>query len=407
MRSKKVEQWDTPSIGSKLYVDALNFSEEFGFTTKEWNIQHAVTCITTFVNATRQNKIEVVVFIDAGIGSKEGSDKWRSRQEVSVRTERRGVPQGTNVLVGEIFRGLGVKVFYSGPQQDLDDCLASHATIDGANLLSNDGDYFRYTGRKYVQYGKFKVTSYGDLLLLRRVENKWKEAPEPRPILKPKPIMLVEDPSLVTLQSDFLYVRGAPSPLVKLCGNPHGKVTSLRAALYARVGVKERVLEIWPEWDEIKKEVKWHDVKIEPDCTKLALFERTPQELFTQFFGKEERPKVVDLENWEWENHLLACRAVVCELWLLGQMERRDRTLLSLLLPSSVDPLSSVVEKLQSASISKPKLELAPDSCKDFLATGYCRFDDKCFQVLGHKKCPYFPKGACRRGKDCLFYHGK
>jgi hypothetical protein len=401
---KRHEEWVVLPKDSKLYVDALNFSREFGFTTKLWNIEHAVKCITKFVTATRQGMVEVTVFIDAGIGTEEGSGKWRSRREVDVQTERRGVPQGTNVLVGDIFRSLGVPVFYSGPGQDLDDCLACYATVDGAAILSNDGDYFRYIGRTYVQYGKFKFDANGDLLLNRRSQNKYKEAPQPRRLFKSKPEMLSADPSLVSLKSNKLYLRGAPSPLVKLCGNPHRKATLLRCALYARLGVTEKVREEWPEWDESKKAVIWYNKEVEPNDSELALFDQTPGELFARFFGSEERPKVADLEDWEWENHLFACKAVVYELWLLGQQDRGGKTLLSLL-TSSDDSVNSLTGKLKSLSVSNP--ELAPEMCDTFHETGYCKFCDKCFRALGHKKCSYFKKGACRRGNHCLFFHGK
>ena len=359
---KRNNEWEALGRGGKLYVDALNFSAEFGFTVKRWGLQRARTCISRFVDATRRSGVTIVIFIDAGIGSEEGSLKWRSRLEANVQEERRGVLQGTNVFMGDMFRERGVTVFYSEPQQDLDDCLASHATHDGANILSNDGDYFRYIGRKYKQYGKWKIDSKGDLIVRRRREKKEK-TPEARRVLDPAPLMLSHDPSLVNLESTLLYFRGAPSPLVKLCGNPHGKVIALRAALYARLGIEVRIREEWPDWNENEDQLMWHVAEVEPDSSGLSLFEKTPEDLFVRFFGYEARPTAPDLEDWEWENHIFACRAIICELWLMGQQNRGTMSLLTFLRDKETTLSSG--GKIRHA-FCRPSLdELAPSLCEE------------------------------------------
>jgi len=360
--------------------------------------------MTTFVTAARKAGLELKVFIDAGIESDEALAKWRSRREEDVKLERRDVPQGNSVLVGDIFHSLGVEVLYSAANQDLDDCLASFAFHDRASILSNDGDYFRYRKRNWEQFGKFKIQN-GNLLLCCRYENPNKEKPSARDILAPKPTMCTEDPSMVTVISHKTYKRGAPSALVKLCGNPHGKVIPLRQALYAKMGILEKVLEEWPEWDETERKVTWHQEYVSPN-PDTSLFELTPEELFHKFFSQEKRPNFKDLEDWEWENHLFACRAITCEIWLIGQLDRKkDVSLLSLMthyVGSDVDTLSAM---MSGVSLSTPKIELAPETCDNYRTMGYCRFGDSCFQSSGHKRCPYYNQGCCRRAQNCPFFH--
>ena len=73
------------------------------------------------------------------------------------------MPQGSNALLGMMLSRAGVEVVYSA-EADNDDTIASHAQADGAAILSQDKDMFRYNGRKYTVYSEFAVTE-GQLLL--------------------------------------------------------------------------------------------------------------------------------------------------------------------------------------------------------------------------------------------------
>jgi len=205
-----------------------------------------------------------------------------------------------------------------------------------------------------------------------------------------------------------IYRRGVPSALVKLCGNPHGKIVLLRRAVYAKLEIKEKVREEWPEWKENK--VEWHNEEVTPDTEALSYFELSPQALFEKFFSDEKRPNCKDLEDWEWENHIFAYRSIVFELWLIGQKDRKDETLFSLLTKvteTSDSDVSNLAGEMSKVSLSTHQgtLELAPDSCENFRKTGRCKFGDTCFNSSGHKICPYNRQGVCRRGQNCLFYH--
>jgi hypothetical protein len=58
----------------------------------------------------------------------------------------------------------GVEAFYSC-EADNDDTVASHAQHDGAAILSEDKDMFRYTPRTYKVYSDFRVSDDGFLEL--------------------------------------------------------------------------------------------------------------------------------------------------------------------------------------------------------------------------------------------------
>ena len=65
------------------------------------------------------------VFIDAGIQTKETMDKWKTRRAEQVRKCKLDVPPGLAVIYGDMFRALGVKVYYS--EVDNDDTIAAYA----------------------------------------------------------------------------------------------------------------------------------------------------------------------------------------------------------------------------------------------------------------------------------------
>jgi hypothetical protein len=56
---------------------------------------------------------------------------------------RKNVPHGLAGLLGDLFRECGVEVVYSD-KDDNDDTLAWHAHADGADVLSDDKDFFRW-----------------------------------------------------------------------------------------------------------------------------------------------------------------------------------------------------------------------------------------------------------------------
>lgn len=107
----------------------MNFAKDFGFTVQTWNLTHAQNRVRAFVDAAKNSGFTLTVFLDAGIQTDEAMEKWRSRREEEVRCEIRQVPQGQNVLLGDMFRACGVEVFYSPADGDNDDCIAACAHV--------------------------------------------------------------------------------------------------------------------------------------------------------------------------------------------------------------------------------------------------------------------------------------
>ena len=69
------------------------------------------------------------------------------------------------MLLGEMFQKAEVRVHYS--EIDNDDTIAAYAHANGAALLSEDKDFFRYRDHKYQVFSSFEVRQ-GKLHLRRR-----------------------------------------------------------------------------------------------------------------------------------------------------------------------------------------------------------------------------------------------
>ncbi len=52
-------------------------------------------------------------------------DKWKKRRAEQVRKCELNVPPGLSVIFGDMFRGIGIKVYYS--EVDNDDTIAAYA----------------------------------------------------------------------------------------------------------------------------------------------------------------------------------------------------------------------------------------------------------------------------------------
>lgn len=328
-----------------LYVDGFNYASEFGFVILKWDISVAMRNIKKFVKAAQRSRIELTIFIDAGIGTPEAISKWRNRREKEVKYEYRKTITSQNILMGEIFTELGVRVLYSPANLDCDDCLASYAQHDGASVLSRDKDFFRYAGKKYTQYDEF-VYNKGKLSLIK------KNIPDMIPSLRdilPKMEMIQKNPTLIDLTTGH-YIRGVPTPLVKKCGNPHAKVGHLRRAIYAKLGY-DQIEEEWPEWDSVANAVKWHKQTVTATHEFDELFNMKPQDLIRSIFDLT-KP---DVRSPIWNNHVFAVNAVVCELYALYHNMKLLDVINSIAKPDIIDTLveplvNMVIVKSESVS---------------------------------------------------------
>lgn len=318
-------EWEEPVQGRKLYVDGLNLQCALGFNEKWWDqcLRVGEERITAFVKAAKAQGIELRIFIDAWRKSEEVKSKWKDRRTQEVLNSKRRAPYAVGTLMGEMFRENGIEVCYS-ITEDLDDCLAKWAQDDGADVVSEDCDFFRYRGHTYRQY---LCRLEGGKIMLQRKEQPKKSILE-KDFLVKRPLMYHEPPSLPL---DGQYIFGPASPLVKLCGNPHAhaRVTDLRAALYAQRGLKGKVQEVRVEWTKDYK-LDWGASELSPNSVGLCWFQMDPETLYQSFFGTQNKPP--NVSNWDWRNHIFGCRAVVFELWLSGQKDVKDKkTLLSLM----------------------------------------------------------------------------
>eukprot|EP01137_Pigoraptor_chileana_P033526 Opistho-2@24529 len=233
---------------TKLYVDALNYSEFFMET--EWSINRAKIAIQSFVAGARNAGISLLkVFIDVAMDTSETEEKWRNRREKEVVSGKKRMMHGMSTIMGDLFRREGVDVCYS-LDADNDDTLAAHAHADGADILSRDKDYFRYTGATYRVFSDFDRSSLYSSKRLELIAHPQQFAQRSSPrdlLLSPLPAyqaIPVATKGTDALQMDAtfvpvlikrrLYRRGAPSPLVRALElNPHERVRPLRRALYA------------------------------------------------------------------------------------------------------------------------------------------------------------------------------
>jgi hypothetical protein len=268
-----------------LYVDVLNYATDF-FPLSDWNVSRAFARVTKFVNASTRSGYTLKAFIDDTIVSAEAMSKWKRRREDEVRKGKKNVPHGMNSMLGEMFGKCGVHVLYSA-EADNDDTIAAYAHEHGAGILSRDKDMFRYIGATYSVYSEYSISNHGTLSITPHPKAITGFVhPNPRPL---PPTLPLTRPHILHVK-DGVYLRGAPSPCLHAVGrNPHGIVTPLRHAAFARMGLAGPVREEWPEWDPAAGRVVWHVAAAAGppvDPAMLALLRR-PDDAAASFFPDE------------------------------------------------------------------------------------------------------------------------
>eukprot|EP00418_Pyrodinium_bahamense_P075152 CAMPEP_0179062392 /NCGR_PEP_ID=MMETSP0796-20121207/26905_1 /TAXON_ID=73915 /ORGANISM="Pyrodinium bahamense, Strain pbaha01" /LENGTH=328 /DNA_ID=CAMNT_0020759299 /DNA_START=50 /DNA_END=1033 /DNA_ORIENTATION=+ len=304
-----------------LYMDALNFSHKFFPRSAPWDLEESFRRLQKFVEACRNSGHELRVFIDASIQSEEGMAKWRSRRVAEVRKMDRSMPQGLQLLQGEMFQELGVVVHYS-VDTDLDDAIAFFAEADGAAVLSADHDFFRYIASTFSLFKDFHVERRR--LKLTTHDGCLKPGVTRRP-LGPKPETEARTPAFIDVKRTGRYVRGAPSPLVKVLGNPHAAARILRQAMYLRLGLRE-VREVFPSWDG--SDVVWSDDVVTSDGAREDLLDR-PDHAIAILFPELQGPRPAGVDEAQWAKHAFAVHAVVHELCCAANGSSFFRTMLN------------------------------------------------------------------------------
>jgi hypothetical protein len=306
-----------------LFIDGLNYTTSFFPIRKEWVSPNvALKKIKTFVTSLQRDGWTLEVFLDAAIQSEEAQQKWISRREQEVTKSKRLVPQGANVMLGEMFRHCGVRVHYS-LDADNDDTIMAHAVARNASVLSGDKDMYRYiyTGKRVTIYPSFH-NNRGRIFLDPPKPTEFKGTK--RDILTPPPLTSDLDPSFVRLPTSKRYRRGSPSPLTRYYGNTHVKVKPLRQALYSKIGITEGVLEVFPEWDEAEQKVRWLTETVLPDATFVHLLQaENMQVTFSTFFTAHDVTMATSVRHTPalWHNHVYAMWATLTELISMASRE--------------------------------------------------------------------------------------
>lgn len=315
-----------------LYLDAANYTSKFFMFHDRWNLTIAEKAVKKFCDTSKRSGFTIVAFIDQAAMTEEAQQKWRRRREREVRRGERSVPQGALRLVGDMLAKHGVEVRYS-LEADCDDTIAFHAQVDGAGILSQDKDFLRYKNATYALYKDYEINKRGRLKLIEQDgtrKSSWRD-------LGPPPETSHCDPFRDCIK-DGTYLRGSPSPLVRL-GSLHILVRQLRAALYCQLGVGS-VHEEFPirsgkncVWD--KQEVHSDDA-----CAELLL---SPVDA-VKFF-QQARPESVSDEDWI--KHQFALRSIVAELCCTADGSTLLETLLPLMDSIDIPPQQTKKEKRQ------------------------------------------------------------
>lgn len=333
-----------------LHVDVLNMK----FMPYAHKMDHfvcvqlAYAAVAQFVRAAKMSQYNVIGFIDAGKQTEETIQKWRQRREKEARTGKRGVPQGTSTVLGDMLRELDVTVHYS--TVDNDDTLAAYAFENGGQVLSADRDFFRYwgDGPPLTVYESYTIHN-GKLVLIPHSNPTCKPGVSKKKVLDPLPETYSYDPTFRQVMTESKYIRGVPSPILKLMPNPHSTAKELRRALYARMfpftaqelqrapgttmlNNMQTVHESYPQW--VDGDVQWVTEDTTPNSTLDHLLD-DPMSAWAHVFGHEKKPE--GCTALQWKQHLFAQKLVCFDICVAARRlgGETDCTILNLLQLSS------------------------------------------------------------------------
>ena len=274
-----------------LAWDALNYLREFMdealMRRDPWLATRALEArVATFAAAAARSGFRLVAVVDAGTQSDEASGKWRTRRETELRTERRNMVLGADVLLTDALRECGVDVVRP-ICADADDVLAALAAFgsgDGAaaggGVVSRDGDMFRYTPRLAVYDGwRLEAGPEGEVLVPtaaaagRAAAAAARSARDAQQELARAALQELRDAARAASAIRDKYAaaakggsvrRGTSSSSDRRSGNLHELALPLRAAVYARLGETAPVREVLPRWHD--DDVAWSDLAVLPDA---------------------------------------------------------------------------------------------------------------------------------------------
>jgi hypothetical protein len=279
-----------------LAWDALNYLREFLdeelMRRDPFSATRALEARTAqFAAAARRGGFRLIAVVDADTRSDEASGKWRGRREDELKSERRSIVLGADVLLTDALRENGVEVVRP-LGADADDVLAALAAFGaggaaGGGVMSRDGDMYRYMPRLAVYDGwRLEARPDGDALVPiaaavgRAVSAASRSARDAQPELAAAALRELGDAVRASSAIRDKYAasakggcvrRGCSSSSDKRRGNLHALARPLRAAVYARLGEQAPVREIMPQW--LSGDVAWTDEAVLPDAALDALLD--------------------------------------------------------------------------------------------------------------------------------------
>ncbi len=295
----------------KVYMDLLNFSSKF-YSSCDWNSKIALSKVEYFAYTALNSNYIVKCFIDDTTPTEETQAKWKSRREREILNGSRRTPLSLGLLLGDMFRKVGIEVVFSN-EMDNDDTLAFHAEADRACILSNDKDFFRYIDSTFVVYGDYYIKNNKLILVEKSKDIKNKSSKRK---LEMPPTIRIESSNFQIIDNKITYKRGSGSPLMKkLNMSPHAIVAPLRHALFYYKNISYPVIEIWPEWSQIENRVVWHIEEIIAKENEYIRLLDKPNEAMMYFFpleAKNMKPKMVNLKDWR--KHIHCLRTIIYEI---------------------------------------------------------------------------------------------
>ena len=114
----------------------------FDFGGNSWDIDVLERRVHKFCSLARNQGILIKVFIDGGYGTPETIYKYKLRQSKYIKKAYRYIPHSISQVLGDVFTKNGIEVHYS--IEDNDDTLAYYAHTEGATIMSDDNDMWRY-----------------------------------------------------------------------------------------------------------------------------------------------------------------------------------------------------------------------------------------------------------------------
>jgi len=100
--------------------------------------------VKVFVEMLKKRYSEVKVMVDSGFSSKRSVELYKQRRNIAIANREVLVPSCLSQYISEAFSDAGATVYHC--VDDRENTLAVWATLDSADILSNDKDFYKFIG---------------------------------------------------------------------------------------------------------------------------------------------------------------------------------------------------------------------------------------------------------------------